>query len=204
MAKKDLNYYDMFEQGIAYCLKGAKALQKLLDENRLVEEEFAAIKKTEQDADSHMHTVCEYLNVAFITPIDRDDIYQIAKETDDIIDSIDSVAANLWMMNVTEVTMPMRTMADLIVKACEELAQLMSELHRGKKSNRLYELIIDINRIEEVGDRCYKEALRELFTREKDPIALMKLHKVYDELENALDNCEDVANCVESIIITKT
>ncbi len=204
MAKKDLNYYDMFERGIAYCLKAAKALQKLLDENRLLEEEFSAIKKTEQDADSHMHAVCEHLNVAFITPIDRDDIYQIAKETDDIIDSIDSVAANLWMMNVTEVTAPMRTMAGLIVKACEELAELMSELHRGKKSNRIYELIIDINHIEEVGDRCYKEALRDLFMNEKDPIALIKLQKVYDELENALDDCEDVANCVESIIITKT
>ncbi len=204
MAKKDLNYYEMFEQGIAHCLKGAKALEKLLAENRLLEEEFSAIKKTEQDADSHMHTVCEHLNVAFITPIDRDDIYRIAKETDDIIDSIDSVAANLWMMNVTEVKEPMRTMAGLIVKACEELSELMSELHRGKKSNRLYDLIIDINRIEEVGDRCYKDALRELFTHEKDPINLIKLHKVYDELENALDDCEDVANCVESIIITKT
>ena len=204
MAKKDLNYYDMFEQGVAYCLKAAKALQKLLDGNRLVEEEFAAIKKTEQDADSHMHALCEHLNVAFITPIDRDDIYQIAKETDDIIDSIDSVAANLWMMNVTEVTPPMRTMAGLIVKACEELAELMSELHRGKKSNRVYELVIDINHIEEVGDRCYKEALRDLFMNEKDPIQLMKLHKVYDELETALDDCEDVANCVESILITKT
>lgn len=202
--KKEMNYYDMFVEGIDFAVCGAKMLKDLLDNYELNEEKFAAIKKTEQDADTHMHILCQQLNVAFITPIDRDDIYRIAKETDDIVDSIDSVANNLWMMHVTNITPPMKAMAELVVNACEGLALLMSELKRGKKSSRLHELIIEINRIEEMGDRCYKDAIRALFENEKDPIELIRRNKIYSELENALDDCEDVANCVESIIITKT
>jgi len=204
MAKKDLNYYDMFEKGIAYCLQSARMLREMFEKDAVADDDCVAIKKVESEADSHMHVMCEHLNVAFITPIDRDDIYRIAKETDDIVDSIDAVSGNLWMMHVEKATPAMKTMADYIVKACEQLEALMGELKRGKKNNRLYELIIDINRIEEMGDRCYKETLRELYATEKDPIELFKMHKVYDDLENALDDCEDVANCVESIIITKT
>lgn len=204
MAKKEINYYEAFENGIEFCVRSARMLQDLFEQGTLKDEEFTAIKRVESEADSHMHTVCEHLNVAFITPIDRDDIYRIAKETDDIVDSIDAVSGNLWMMHVEKITPQMKEMAAYIVKACEQLHVLMSEIKRGKKSSKLYELIIDINHIEEMGDRCYKETLRGLYATEKDPIELFKMHKVYDDLENALDDCEDVANCVESIIITKT
>lgn len=202
--KKEMNYYDMFVEGIDFAVSSAKMLKNLLEDYELNEEKFAAIKKIEQDADTHMHMLCQQLNVAFITPIDRDDIYRIAKETDDIVDSIDSVANNLWMMHVTNITPPMKAMAELVVNACEALALLMSELKRGKKSSRLHELIIEINHIEEMGDRCYKDAIRALFENEKDPIELIRRNKIYSKLETALDDCEDVANCVESIIITKT
>jgi len=107
-------------------------------------------------------------------------------------------------MRVTNITEPMKEMARLGVDACNKLLDLMSELKGGKRNSKLYELVVEVNRIEEMGDRCYKDAVRDLFTNEKDPIELIKKHKIYDELENALDDCEDVANLVEGIIITKT
>ncbi len=203
-ANKNLNYFDMFVKGVEFSLATAKILKEMFDSEKVSEEKIAAIKKVEQDADNHMHLICDYLNVAFITPIDRDDIYRIAKETDDITDSIDSVAGKLWMMNVTRITPPMKTMADHVVKACESLVDLMSELKNHKKKNKLAEDTVEINRIEEMGDRCYKDAIRELFIKEKDPIELVKTKEIYKELEDALDNCEDVADCVQAIIITKT
>ncbi len=205
MAKRsEINYFDSFVKGTEYALLAAQRLQILIQEAQFTEDKIAEIKKIEQDADTHMHTVCCELNVAFITPIDRDDIYKISKETDDIIDSIDSVASKIWMMCVTHTTPSMRTMSEYVTKACEVLVKLMSEVKHHKKSNKLNEYVIEINRIEEMGDRCYKEAIRELFESEKDPIELIKLKEVYRELEAALDNCEDVADCVQSIIITKT
>ena len=148
--------------------------------------------------------MCERLNVAFITPIDRDDIYRIAKETDDITDSIERVANDMWVMHVDHITADMRLMGQYVVNACEKLVQLMSEIKNHKKSNKLYEYTVEINHIEEQGDKCYKNAIWELFEKEKDPIALIKAQSVYKSLEDALDDCEDVADCVESIIITKT
>ena len=204
LKKKDIDFYASFVRGVEFGLKAANMLKDLMDNSTLTEDAFHAIKRVEQEADNHMHEVSEQLNDAFITPIDRDDIHKIANETDDIVDTIESVANHLWMMHVTHITEPMKAMAKLNVDACEKLLELMSELKRGKRNSKLYELVVEINRIEEMGDRCYKDALRELFDTEKDAIELIKKHKIYDELENALDDCEDVANLVEGIIITKT
>jgi predicted phosphate transport protein (TIGR00153 family) len=204
LKKKDMDFYESFVRGVEFALRSANMLKDIMDSSTLTEDAFHAIKKVEQEADNHMHEISEQLNDAFITPIDRDDIHKIANETDDIVDDIESVSNHLWMMHVTQITDPMKAMAKLNVEACEKLLELMSELKRGKRNSKLYELVVEINRIEEMGDRCYKDALRELFDTEKDAIELIKKHKIYDELENALDDCEDVANLVEGIIITKT
>ena len=204
MAKTDSDYFGMFVKGVQYALDAAQMLKALLDDGRVTQERIAAVKKIENDADNHMHTLCERLNVAFITPIDRDDIYRIAKETDDITDSIERVANDMWVMHVDRITADMRLMGQYVVDACEKLVQLMSEIKNHKKSNKLYEYTVEINHIEELGDKCYKNAIWELFEKEKDPIALIKAQSVYKSLEDALDDCEDVADCVESIIITKT
>lgn len=202
--KKDVDYFDMFVKGTEFALNAARMLSDLLGHAPMSEESMMAVKLIEQDADHHMHTICEQLSSAFITPIDQDDIYRIAKETDDITDSIEAVANKLWMMNVGRITPPMQLMAEYIVNACEKLVALMSELHNHKKNNKLYDYTVEINRIEELGDKCYKEAMRVLFENEKDPIELIKTQAIYGALEEVLDDCEDVADCVESIILTKT
>ena len=202
--KTEMDYFEMFVKGVEFALDAAKILKTMLDDGHVTQERIAAVKKIENEADTHMHVLCERLNVAFITPIDRDDIYRIAKETDDITDSIERVTNDLWVMHVHHITDDMRLMGSYVVDACEMLVQLMSEIRNHKKSNKLYEYTVGINHIEEQGDKCYKNAIYELFGKEKDPIALIKAQSVYKSLEDALDDCEDVADCVESIIITKT
>lgn len=202
--RTDMDYFEMFVKGVQHALDAARMLKALLDDGRVTQERITMVKRIENEADTHMHTLCEQLNVAFITPIDRDDIYRIAKETDDITDSIERVANDLWVMHVDHITSDMRLMGQYVVDACEALVQLMSEIKHHKKSNKLNEYTVEINRIEELGDKCYKNAIYELFGSEKDPIALIKAQSVYKALEDALDDCEDVADCVEGIIITKT
>ena len=179
MAKKEINYYEAFEKGIGFCLQSARMLQDLLERGTMKDEEFTAIKKVESEADSHMHVMCEHLNVAFITPIDRDDIYRIAKETDDIVDSIDAVSGNLWMMRVEKVTPPMKEMAGLhrqglrAAPSADDRDQARQEELQVIRADHRHQHIL-----RNMGDRCYKETLRELYTKEKDPIELFKMHKV--------------------------
>jgi uncharacterized protein Yka (UPF0111/DUF47 family) len=202
--KKDTNYFDIFVKGVQYSLDAAILLKDILDNDNLTEEKIAAIKKIEQEADCHAHDVYKALNVAFITPIDREDIYKIIKETDDVTDNIEAVSNKMWMMSIKKATPAMQTMGEYIVKACEALVKLMSEIKNHKRQNKLKEYNIEINQIEEAGDKVYKEAMKELFDKEKDPIALIKMKEIYKELEDTLDDCEDVADIVEAIIITKT
>jgi len=202
--KKEMDYFKMFVKGTEYCLKAARRLEQMFKEGRFTEEGMTEIKRVEQEADNHMHLLIEHLNHAFITPIDRDDIYRIARETDDIADSIESVSNKMWMMHVTKVTPAMLQMAGYVVTACEMLVQVMSEIKNHKKHNKLSEYVVEINHVEELGDRCYKDAMYELFATEKDPVELMKMKEILGELEEALDDCEDVADVVEGIIITKT
>jgi uncharacterized protein Yka (UPF0111/DUF47 family) len=202
--KKEMDYFKMFVKGTEFSLKAARLLEQMLKDGRLTEEGMMEIKRVEQEADNHMHVLIDHLNTAFITPIDRDDIYKIAKETDDITDSIEAVSNKMWMMHVTRITPAMLQMAGYVVAACEMLVKVMSEIRNHKKHNKLSEYVVEINHVEEMGDRCYKDAMYELFGTEKDPIELIRMKEIYGELEGALDDCEDVADVVEGIIITKT
>lgn len=202
--KKEMDYFEMFVKGVEYSLKAARLLEQMFKEGRFTEEGMMEIKRVEQAADNHMHVLMEQLNTAFITPIDRDDIYKIARETDDITDSIESASNKIWMMHVTRVTPPMLQMAGYVVTACELLVKVMSEIKNHKKHNKLSGYVVEINHVEELGDRCYKDAMHELFATETDPIELIKMKEILKELEGALDDCEDVADVVEGIIITKT
>jgi uncharacterized protein Yka (UPF0111/DUF47 family) len=114
LLKKDMNYFDMFVKGVQYSLDAAILLKDLLDNDSLSEEKIQQIKKIEQEADVHSHEVFKQLNVAFITPIDREDIYSIIKETDDITDSIEAVSNKMWMMSVNEITPAMKLMGQYI------------------------------------------------------------------------------------------
>jgi hypothetical protein len=202
--KKDTDYLEMLVKGTGYGLKAARLLEKMMSDGCLTEGRAAEIKRVAQEADNHMHVLMEHLHTAFITPIDRDDIFRIARETDHITDSVDSISSIIWMMRVTRVTQPMRRMAQYVVTACELLVKAVSEIQNFKKNNKLREYVVEINHVGEMGGKCYKEAMRELFTVEKDPIELIKMKEIYREMEGALNGCGDVAGVVEGIIITKT
>ncbi|MGI6161458.1 MAG: DUF47 domain-containing protein [Christensenellales bacterium] len=205
MSKNDKNYFDAFVIGVEYCLKAAQILKEMLYAEEIDHSRIVDIKKIEQEADSHAHGVYRLLNNAFITPIDREDIYYIVHETDDIIDSIDTVANQIWMMDVKCVTPEACQMAEMVLLACENLVKLMSELKNHKKDgNRLKNYTIEINRIEEEGDKIYQNAMHRLFTSDMEPIEIIKMKKIYEVLEDALDDCEDVADGIDRIIVTKT
>ncbi len=201
-AKMKIDYIDMLTKSAQYASKAAGILKDMFDSGLLLEAKKAAVKKVGQDAHSHMLFLCGRLCSAFITPIDRDDIYSIASETVRITRSIDCVADRIWALRVSGVTPYMKAMADCIVKACGKLTAMISKIR--VKTGKGNEFMPEINRIAQAGRSCHNEALKELFKNEKDAIVLIKINEVYTELRNALENCLDAAERVYGVIITKT
>ena len=168
-------------------------------------EELQNLKSIEHDADIHVHHCLKHVEEAFITPIDRSDIVEIIKEIENITDSIDSIANYTYMMCVREVNDVAKIMIGLIVDACIKLEELTVNFRNYKKDfKKINTLIIEINNIEEAGDKTYQNAMRSLFEFETDAKKIMVWNLLYNQLEGALDKCEDVADILQKIIISKT
>lgn len=198
--KKEVDYFEQFTTGVGYCKQAADALLAMLNDENLNNLERESIHKIEQEADKHVHTMFNHLNHSFITPIDREDIIQIVSETDNVTDGIDAVAEEFWMMHIDRLIPASRTMAELIVRATAALVRMMEELKLFKKHNTLMEHIIEINDIEEEGDKIHRESIYALFSPSQDPLMAVKWRSILDLMENVLDNCENVADTVQSII----
>jgi uncharacterized protein len=202
-ACKNHNFFNLLDMCAGFALRAAKMLEEMTA-GITPEEQTAALIKLRQDANRHLQMIRDHLQAAFITPMDRDDIYKIAKETDDITGTICTAADKLWMMNITRINAPVKIMASYIVDACEKLADLMPEIKNHKKKNRTGGKAAEIDEIMKMGGKCFKGAVRELFMKERDPIELVKTKEIYEGLKDALLSCGSAADCVRAILATKT
>ena len=199
-AKEEIFYTLFVETAVSTC-KAAEMLKDLMNNYTDVEQKIKAIEETEHDCDKHVHKILEQLNKSFITPIDREDIYLIAKEIDNITDAIEATAHRFHMLNVTSMREDAKKMAELIVECTQELKSVFEELKNMKNSKILKNKIIEVNRIEDDGDTLFRNAMTQLFVSEKDAVEVIKWKDIYEYLENTLDACEDVANIVEGVVM---
>ncbi|MGI6125066.1 MAG: DUF47 domain-containing protein [Acetivibrionales bacterium] len=202
---KDVDCFELFQISISYSRKAAMTLKKAYEDGPVDYNELKNLKAIEHEADIHVHRCLKMVEEAFITPIDRSDIVEIIKEIENITDSIDSIANHTYMMCVNKVNDAARELMGLVVDACVKLEELMKVLKNFKKEfKKINDLIIEINNIEEAGDKTYLTATRSLFEFETDTKKILVWKLLYDQLESALDKCEDVADIVQKIIISKT
>lgn len=205
ISRKNVDYFEMFNTGMQIALKAAKKLQSAFADGIINEDELRAIKQAEHEGDLHVHSCIRTIDVAFITPIDRSDIVEIVKAVENLTDSIDAVANRIYMFRIKEVNEYLIKFVKNIVASCETLQEMMCQLKQMKKNQkRIKECIIEVNRLEEEGDRTFTESMMVLFKTETDAIKLIKQKDLYELLEDALDRCEDVADIVEKIIVAKT
>lgn len=205
LTRKQVDYFEMFTKGIEISLKAAKSLQAAFADGAINETELRHIKTVEHEGDRHVHESLKIIDMAFITPIDRTDILEVLKSIENITDSFDAIANHIYIMHITRSNKFLCKFVDLAVISCERLRELMVELKQfRKRTNRINELIIEVNRLEEEGDSTYTDSMRNLFQFEKDPIAIIKNKELYQLFENTLDCCEDVADMVEKIVISTT
>jgi len=201
MTAKEVAFFDLFVETAEETCKTARMLEELMTNYDRVKEKIIAIEESEHRCDNHVHKMLEHLNKSFITPIDREDIYLIAKEMDNITDSIEATAHRFKMFNVKTIKEDSKKLARLITQCTEELKNVMLELKRMKTSKILGEKIIEVNRIENMGDDIFRNAIEKLFVSEMDAVEVIKWKEIYEYLENTLDACEDVANIIEGVVM---
>lgn len=205
--KKTPDYFSMFEKGIGISNKAAKALQAAFADSVINGDEIKKLKEIEHEGDRHVHESAQLISEAFITPIDRSDMMNMVDAIEALTDSIDDVANRVYMMHIVEKDAPTERMILLIVDACEHLSTMMTAFKQFKKGReKIHEISIIVNHIEEEGDELYSGALRGLFDTENrvDAVEIIRKQGLYDSLEDALDCCEDVADILEQIIISNT
>jgi uncharacterized protein len=201
MTPKEGRFFDLFVNTANDTCKAAKMLEELMTDYTDVDEKIAQIEKIEHQCDNHVHNMIEQLNRSFITPIDREDIFQISKELDNITDAIEGTAHRFKMFNVKYIHEDAIKLVRMVTSCTIELRNVMAELKTMKRSKVLSVKIIEVNRIEDEGDNIYRNAITKLFIDEKDALEVIKWREIYEFLENTLDACEDVANIVEGIVM---
>jgi len=157
--------------------------------------------KIEHRGDEARHIMIKKLAREFITPIEREDIMALADSIDNVTDSIEDVLMHMYMRNIRNVREYAKKMSDLIVKCCNKLKEALNEFHNFRKSKILHELIVEVNHLEEVGDRYFTEAIRELYVTCNDFKEVFAWDRTFDFLEKCCDDCEEVANVIENVIM---
>jgi uncharacterized protein Yka (UPF0111/DUF47 family) len=204
--KREINYFDLFIDGAAISLEAAINLKTSFEDEEINRDEIKLIKEIEHKGDKHVHEAQRIIEAAFITPIDQTDIMEILKGIENITDSIDDIANHIYMMRVTKSDEFMFRFVEIIVSSCRKTHELMIALKNfQKKPNKdINKLIIEINALEEEGDKVYSESMRHIFSSETDPISIIKKKEIYQRLEHTLDCCEDVADMIEKLLIAKS
>ncbi|HUP89031.1 MAG TPA: DUF47 family protein [Longimicrobiales bacterium] len=195
---KDQQFFELFADLARRITASARLLDKLLAEPHNLQQHAAAIKDLEHEADHITHSVIDRIHKVFVTPIDREDIHLLAQNLDEVIDLIDGCARRAQMFHIREVHENARKLSAVIVRATESIEWAVTSM----KSQKIVETRSrEIKRLEEEGDAIYTDAVGELFSGKLEALEVIKWKELYDTMERTLDQCEDVANVLESITI---
>lgn len=201
LTPREDSYYDMFADSANNLVTGARLLVELIGDGTNREGIAEKMRACEHAGDEFTHTIMRRLNESFITPFDREDIYRLASTLDDVMDFMEAAADLVVLYKLKELPHDVVRQVSVLERAAELTAEAMPRL-RGMRD--LDEYWIEINRLENEGDRVYRRLLAELFSGEYDALTVLKLKEVIDQLEGAADAFEHVANTVETIAVKES
>jgi len=199
LTPQNREFFDLYARSSANVVEIARLLVHLLD--RFPEEsgELARrIKDCEHEGDRLTHEVVDLLNRTFVTPFDRDDMYRLAGALDDVCDHVDEAADELGLYGVKNVPGEAREQADVILRAAIKLDEAINRLEGFKDSK---EQLIELRALEDEGDRLVREAVAGLFRSGQDPISIIRWKDIHEQLEEAVDACENAADVLEAILV---
>ena len=196
---KEVRFFDYFERQSEHILRAADLLKQLTYDFRDARAKAFAIKEVEHQGDLVTHEIVKKLNTTFITPLDREDIHDLATRLDDVLDYIEAAAERLVVYRIKEPTSACRAMAEVIVAtaaATDRTIRCLRTMDPG-----FHEHAVEVNRLENSADNLLRDSLAALFDEQGDPIEVIKWKEIYETMEIVTDRCEDVANVIEGIIL---
>ncbi|MBI2638129.1 DUF47 family protein [Candidatus Peregrinibacteria bacterium] len=201
---KQIIFYDLLKK-VCKDLQAMAALYAEFAERFNDFENYARrAKEIEKQADHNAHVIIDHLNKTFITPIDREDIYELARELDDIVDLIENVIHNIYLYKITKKTTAIERFAPIISEAATFLYEMLDCLQKQKYTDRLIELKIKIHELEDRGDEIFSETISKLFEEETDAVTVIKHKDIIESLENVTDKFQYVSDIIEGIIVKTT
>jgi uncharacterized protein len=202
LTPQDTSFYDLFAKSAAHLVDGSALLTELIGADAIGREHLAKLMvDAEHAADESTHELLRKVNSSFITPFDREDIYQLASSLDDCMDMMEAAADLIVLYQIGQLPSGVSTQVEVLVRMAELTAEAMPRLRSMKD---LAEYWIEINRLENQADQVYRRLLAELFNGDLKATAIMKLKEVIDELEAAADAFEKVAHTVEGIAVKES
>lgn len=198
---KEVNFFQLFETQAGFAVDAAKCFKEITAKGKIEDEQLSRIRLIEHQGDDAAHTIIEQLNKSFITPFDREDIFSLAKELDDVIDMINTIVSRMSVYKLSGVNKNLIEFSNVIYDSTRAVASAVKCLRNIKNTKAVKEYCVEINRLENVGDSMRDAVLAELFETEKDPIAVIKWKEIYQDAETVLDICEDVAHVVVNILV---
>jgi uncharacterized protein len=198
LVPRDRVFFDLFVEAGENAVRAARLLKAMLEKWPESSDLAREILLAEQEGDRITHDIVQRVNSTFVTPIDGEDIYGLATRLDDIVDQIEESADFMGLYRIEAPMDQSLAMADVLVKSCEQLALLLDNL-RGFKDLEKY--LIEIHRLENDGDRLYRDAVASLFANGIDPMFVIRWRDIFLRLERAVDATETAAHILEGIVI---
>ncbi|HET7358051.1 MAG TPA: DUF47 family protein [Nocardioidaceae bacterium] len=197
----DTTFYDLFTQSATHLVNGAELLAEMLGEGNDREAIAKRMRDAEHEADETTHEIVRRVNTTFVTPFDREDIYSLASRLDDVMDYMEEAVDLVLLYEVERLPSELANQVEVLQRAAELTAESMPRL---KTMRDLEEYWIEINRLENAGDKSYRRILAKLFSGKYEALEVLKLKDVVDSLEGAIDAFEQVANIIEQIAVKES
>ena len=197
----DTTFYDLFAQAARHLVEGAALLAEMLGDGNDREGIAQRMRDAEHAADETTHEIIRRVNTTFVTPFDREDIYSLASSLDDVMDFMEEAVDLTLLYEVVKLPSELANQVEVIQRCAELTAASMPRL---RTMADLEEYWIEINRLENLGDKSYRRILAKLFSGKYEALEVLKLKDVVDALEAAIDAFEKVANIVEQLVVKES
>jgi predicted phosphate transport protein (TIGR00153 family) len=200
-APKEREFFDLFEEAGANIVRATELLERMLQQWPDHGELARDVVVCEQEGDRITHDIIQRLNSTFVTPIDREDIYALASSLDDIVDYVEEVSDFMGLYRIEAPMEQAQHLAAILHQSARQLSQAIPRLRTFKD---IHHFTIEVNRLENDGDRVVREGIASLFERGIDPMMVIRWKDIFERLEDAIDSTERTANILEGIVIKNT
>jgi uncharacterized protein len=198
LVPQNREFFRLFSRASSNAVDISRSLCRLVDEFPSDGDLVREIKASEHEGDRVTRELVDLLNRTFVTPFDRDDIYNLAGAIDDVCDHVDEAAGDIASYGVTEIRPLAKQQAHVILQSADKLDEAVNQLDGFKDASRQLHELRDL---EDEGDRLNREAIAELFSSETDPLVVIRWKDIHEQLEEAVDACENAADVLEAILV---